>query len=249
MAENKMLQNYVHVTLANLNKPDSFFTSDVGNGFLIYGWQIAMGAAVFCGKVLGTKEIEKNESSALGICLDDGTGIHVFNDVIRVTNVKKGDYIKIFGAIKPNKNSLLAFVLVHVIQPIKENPASVLSCFMLEAIQTVALVMGNGKAAEDKEITEDEYPVLKRDGVNATACRVLSIVLNNKSEEGAKCPADFKTTGLKEEEIMKILNELMDHGRDKSTHKFINIKLKGMSTAPSTIIISKRPKMKQHTVM
>ena len=55
MAEIKKLQTYVHVTLANLNKPGSFFTSDEGNGFVMSGWKVAMGSAVFCGKVLGTQ--------------------------------------------------------------------------------------------------------------------------------------------------------------------------------------------------
>jgi hypothetical protein len=48
--------------------------------------------------------LDQNDgTNALGICLDDGTGIHVFNDTIRNVAVKKGDYIKIFGALKPNK--------------------------------------------------------------------------------------------------------------------------------------------------
>jgi hypothetical protein len=49
------------------------------------------------------QEIDTGHANALGICVDDGTGIHVFNDVIRNVAVSKGDYVKIFGAIKPNK--------------------------------------------------------------------------------------------------------------------------------------------------
>ena len=54
MSLNEKSQTYVHVTLANLNKPNSFFTSDKGNGFVVSGWQIPMAIAVFCGRVLGT---------------------------------------------------------------------------------------------------------------------------------------------------------------------------------------------------
>lgn len=46
---------FVHVTLAILNKPGSFFTSEEGNGFIISGWKIHMSSAVFCGKVLSTQ--------------------------------------------------------------------------------------------------------------------------------------------------------------------------------------------------
>ncbi|CBY16377.1 unnamed protein product, partial [Oikopleura dioica] len=146
MAEIKKLQTYVHVTLANLVKPGSFFTSDEGNGFVMSGWRVPMGSAVFCGKVLGTQEIDTGNANALGICVDDGTGIHVFNDVIRNVSVRKGDYVKIFGAIKPSKDDKSrASVIVHVIRKIEKNPGSVMSCFMLEAIQSVAAVMGNGK--------------------------------------------------------------------------------------------------------
>jgi hypothetical protein len=48
-----------------------------------------------------------------------------------------------------------ASVIVHVIRKIEKNPGSVMSCFMLEAIQAVAAVMGNGKpaAAEPMQTT------------------------------------------------------------------------------------------------
>lgn len=106
------------------------------------------------------QEIDTGNANALGICVDDGTGIHVFNDVIRNVSVRKGDYVKIFGAIKPSKDGNQTFisefltsipdksrasVIVHVIRKIEKNPGSVMSCFMLEAIQSVAAVMGNGK--------------------------------------------------------------------------------------------------------
>ena len=55
MTDSDKLVNFVHVTLANLNKPNSFITTEKGNGFLISGWKILMGTAVFCGKVLAAK--------------------------------------------------------------------------------------------------------------------------------------------------------------------------------------------------
>ena len=49
-------ENYVHVTLASLNKPNSFFKNDIdGSGLIISGWKVPMASAVFCGRVLGTK--------------------------------------------------------------------------------------------------------------------------------------------------------------------------------------------------
>ena len=55
MSQIKELQTTVHVTIATLNKPGSFFTSDTGHGFVMFGHRIAMGSAVFSGKVLDTK--------------------------------------------------------------------------------------------------------------------------------------------------------------------------------------------------
>ena len=52
------------------------------------------------------KENESDGAQALGILLDDGTGIFVFNDVIRTVTVVEGDYVKIFGAIKQNKEGI-----------------------------------------------------------------------------------------------------------------------------------------------
>jgi hypothetical protein len=55
MSEITKLETYVHVTIANLNKPGSFVTSNRGNGFTVSGWKVLMEKAVFIGKVLGTK--------------------------------------------------------------------------------------------------------------------------------------------------------------------------------------------------
>lgn len=60
--QQKLPQTFVHVTLAMLGKPGSFFTSNEGNGFVLAGSKITMGTAVFCGKVLGTK-VKKNTSN------------------------------------------------------------------------------------------------------------------------------------------------------------------------------------------
>jgi hypothetical protein len=118
MNNDKKVLTYVHVTLAVLNRPDAFFTNDNGNGFTMGNIKIPMHTAVFCGKVLATKvflwkvssfnfikEIDGEYGHALGICLDDGTGVHIFNDTIRNVHVEVGRYVKIFGAIKPRKSS------------------------------------------------------------------------------------------------------------------------------------------------
>jgi hypothetical protein len=55
MAGIEKVQTIVHITIATLNKPGSFFTSDEGNGFIMSGWRVPMATAVFCGKVLETK--------------------------------------------------------------------------------------------------------------------------------------------------------------------------------------------------
>jgi hypothetical protein len=113
---------------------------------------------------------------------------------MRKISVKKGDYIKIFGAIKPNKqgnykwrynfnksikDATKAMVNVHVIQKIENNPASVISCFMLEAIQAVAMVMGNGKptASESMQRTtvvqmksSTNKPIFRQQHLKRTIC-------------------------------------------------------------------------------
>ena len=50
-------------------------------------------------------------------------------------------------------------MIVHVIRKIEKNPGSVMSCFMLEAIQTVAEMMGSGKAdaPEPMQTSNVEY--------------------------------------------------------------------------------------------
>ena len=50
--------------------------------------------------------------------------------------------------------------------------------------------------------------------------KVLSIVLNTKSEAGALFPDDFVKVGMKPEEIMEILNELADNGKSQQTKKY-----------------------------
>lgn len=77
---------------------------------------------------------------------------------MRSVPVNAGEYIKIFGAIKPSKDGKRiilynffvkysldksrATVIVHVIKKIESTASSVLSVFMLEAIQALAAVMG-----------------------------------------------------------------------------------------------------------
>ncbi|CAG5083551.1 Oidioi.mRNA.OKI2018_I69.PAR.g10405.t1.cds [Oikopleura dioica] len=219
----KKAQNYVHVTIATLNAKGSFFADDEGNGFHINGVKVSMGSAVFCGKVLGTQEVESGNANALGICLDDGTGVHLFNDVIRAVPVKKGDYIKIFGAIKPSKDDKnKASVIVHVIRKIEKNPGSVLSCFMLEAIYTVAQVMGNGTNKENVPIDKAPNAVAStndfvREGMDSQQSKVLGIVIKNETEQGAQCPKDFSMLGIKEEKLREILDQLADDGHIYST--------------------------------
>jgi hypothetical protein len=107
--------NIVHVTLATLNNPGAFSTSNGINGFIMAGWKVPMTSAVFCGKVLGTKVIALHikhnhkikkigqNTEAIGICLDDGTGLHTFIDRLQNVKVNTGDYIKIFTTVKPCK--------------------------------------------------------------------------------------------------------------------------------------------------
>ena len=54
------MANLLPVTLAILNKPDSFIRIDERSGFKIYGWNVLMQKAVFCGKVLEAKVKKKH---------------------------------------------------------------------------------------------------------------------------------------------------------------------------------------------
>jgi len=222
--------NTVAVTIASLNKPGAYFANDnvtmSHSGLVISGWKIEIGHAVFCGRVLETKEIAKDGKEALGICLDDGTGIHVFNDNIRNIAVTKGEYVKIFGVLKPNKDDATkTSVIVHVIRKVDRNPGSVMSLHMLEAIRAVGLRMGNeSEVPEIQHVPEDDSWIIKREGLDLETCKVLSIVLNNKSDAGAVFPDEFAKVEMEPEEIMKTLNELADNGHIYSTIDDIHFK-------------------------
>jgi len=94
---------------------------------------------------------------------------------------------------------------------------------MLEAIQHLAGVMGNGKpaAAEPMQTTTmgSSAPVSEyvRDGMDATASKVLGLVIQNETDSGAQCPQDFALTGLKESKLREILTKLADDGHIYST--------------------------------
>jgi hypothetical protein len=49
--------------------------------------------------------------------------------------------------------------------------------------------------------------------MDATSAKVLGIVVNNDSDQGAECPRDFKMTGLKENKLREILTKLADDGQ------------------------------------
>jgi hypothetical protein len=112
-------ETIVPVTLATLNKKGAFFSGHDGNGFVVNGWRLKITVAVFCGKVLDIKvnlkktitsfniickEVGDNKSKARAICLDDGTGLHVFYDSTWNMGITKDTYVKVFGAIKPNQD-------------------------------------------------------------------------------------------------------------------------------------------------
>jgi hypothetical protein len=57
------ISNSVPVTLACLNRTNAFFAIEHETGLTIAGWNIVIGHAVFCGRILDTKvDISSNHS-------------------------------------------------------------------------------------------------------------------------------------------------------------------------------------------
>lgn len=48
--------------------------------------------------------------------------------------------------------------------------------------------------------------------MDAPSCRVLAVVLKNKTESGAKYPEEFASTNLKNDKILEALTQLADDG-------------------------------------
>ena len=55
---------------------------------------------------------------------------------------------------------------VNYIRKIEQNPGSVMSCFMLEAIQAVALVMGSGKTAAPEPMQTTSESIIQREQIS-----------------------------------------------------------------------------------
>jgi hypothetical protein len=60
-----------------------------------------------------------------------------------------------------------------------------------------------------------------REGLGLLTCKVLTVVLNNKTAEGAKCPDDFGKVKLEPEMMMQILNGLADDGNSQQAKTYL----------------------------
>ncbi|CAG5110466.1 Oidioi.mRNA.OKI2018_I69.chr2.g4865.t1.cds [Oikopleura dioica] len=192
---------------------------------VIAGRPVKIGIAVFCGTVLSVKEETRNEIPVRLITLDDSTGIYNFVDVNRLVKVEIGHKVKVFGKIRLNKNGK-TIVIVNVIRKIDNQFPSVMSCFMLEAINTVMfeekIVKEEPKKSPPKIFTSNEF--------SQRTSGVLSVVINNENEQGANVFHDFKALDLDEMDLRIILSELSNNGIQKFNSKKVIIK--DISTAP-----------------
>jgi len=187
-------------------------------------------------KLVGRIENLEDREGFRAVLFDDTTGYRIIRDYKEKedqTDLTKGDYVRVYGSCKIAKGGKGIYFNAFEIKKLDEkNQADHVSAHLIEVVvahlrkKNGADVANGPSAAMNAQQTSskpvaavhmDNFGDASIPGASADQQKVLAVVKNNDTEEGADIASDFAHLGMGKDKLQEILNWLSDEGHIYST--------------------------------
>lgn len=187
-------------------------------------------------KLVGQIENLEDREGFRAILFDDTTGYRVIRDYKEPEDqakLSKGDFVRVYGSCKIAKGGKgIYFNAFEIMKMEDKGQADHVSAHLIEVVvahlrkkngasvangPSAAMSMQQASSKPVAAVQMNNFADSSIPGASADQQKVLAVVKNNDTEEGANLASDFDHLGMGKDKLQEILNWLSDEGHIYST--------------------------------